>query len=189
MPFSPFRRNRAFRTIAAVYGAIVAQARLPVFYRDFGVPDTPDGRLDMVMLHAILVMRRAEHGDQPVRRLGQGLFDHFCQDMDGNLREMGVGDLAVPKRMKRIGESFFGRRGAYDAAFAEGDKALVAALQRNVFDGAASAGTHALALYVRQADAQLRSQPDDALARGTVTFPDPGPFLTQTATAAEPRQT
>jgi cytochrome b pre-mRNA-processing protein 3 len=174
MPFSPFRRNRASRTIAALYGTIVAQARIPVFYRQYGVPDSPDGRLDMIMLHAILAMRRMEQGGDPLRRLGQGIFEHFCQDMDDNLREMGVGDLAVPKRMKAIGEGFFGRRAAYDTALAgAGDDSLAAALQRNVFAGTASAGARPLALYVRQADAQLRSQRDDALAGGTMTFPDP----------------
>jgi cytochrome b pre-mRNA-processing protein 3 len=181
MPFSPFRRNRAQRTIAALYGAIVAQARLPVFYRNYAAPDTPDGRLDMVILHAILVVRRLERGSEALRRLGQGVFGSFCQDMDDNLREMGVGDLAVPKRMKSIGEAFYGRRAAYEAALvAAGEDALAAALQRNVFaDHAPPAGPRSLALYVREADARLRSQPDEALAEGTVAFPDPAPFLAQ----------
>lgn len=185
MPFSPFRRNRARRTIATVYGAIVAQARLPVFYRDYAVPDTPDGRLDLVILHAVLVMRRLEQGGAAIRRLGEGVFGAFCQDMDDNLREMGVGDLAVPKRMKRIGEAFYGRRAAYDAALADsGDEELAAALQRNVF-GEQPAGARSLALYVRAADARLRSQPDDALARGTVDFPDPAPFLAATGSRSQ----
>lgn len=188
MPFSPFRRNRASsRTIAALYGAIVAQARKPVFYLSYGVPDTPDGRLDMIMLHAILAMRRLEQGGGDLKPVGEGVFAQFCQDMDGNLREMGVGDLGVPKRMKKIGEAFFGRRAAYDAALAaEGDDSLIATLQRNVFNGAASAGAARLALYVRQADALLRDQPAEALARGTAPFPDPD---TAAVPAAEPRQT
>lgn len=186
MPFSPFRRNRAFRTIAALYGAIVAQARLPVFYRDYAVPDTPDGRLDLIMLHAVLVMRRLEQGDEGSKKLGQGIFEHFCQDMDDNLREMGVGDLAVPKRMKSIGEAFFGRQAAYGAALnAADEEALSAALQRNVFGGAGYAGTRPLALYIRHAAAQLGSQPDDQLARGTVTFPDPVAFWTRAAGARD----
>ena len=185
MPFSPFRRNRARRTIAALYGAIVAQARLPVFYRTYGAPDTPDGRLDMVILHAILVVRRLEQGGGALRGMAQGVFGAFCQDMDDNLREMGVGDLAVPKRMKSIGEAFYGRRAAYEAALADaGDDALAAALQRNVFAGHGEpAGPRALARYVRETDARLRSQPDEALAQGTADFaaPDPVP------TAAVPR--
>ena len=186
MPFSPFRRNRASRTIAALYGAIVAQARQPIFYREYAVPDTPDGRLDMIMLHAALAIRRLDQGPEPLRRLGQGLFEHFCQDMDDNLREMGVGDLAVPKRMKRIGESFFGRRAAYDAALAAAEPdALPAALQRNVFDGNPSAGARPLALYVLQADVQLGAQQDDALAHGTIAFPEPGPFLIEAAEASQ----
>jgi cytochrome b pre-mRNA-processing protein 3 len=179
MPFSPFRRNRARRTIAVLYGAIVAQARLPVFYRNYAAPDTPEGRLDMVILHAILVTRRLEQGSRRLRDMGQGIFAAFCQDMDDNLREMGVGDLAVPKRMKSIGEAFYGRRAAYDAALAAtGEDALAAALQRNVLaHDAPPDAARSLALYVREADARLRSQPDTALAEGTVAFPDPAAFL------------
>jgi cytochrome b pre-mRNA-processing protein 3 len=180
MPFPPFRRNRARRTIAALYGTIVAQARDPIFYRDLGVADSLEGRLDLLMLHVILVLRRLERGGPALAALDQELFAHFCRDMDGNLREMGVGDLAVPKRMQRIGEAFYGRRAVYDRALAESAGAgLAATLQRNVFGGAAggSAAARVLALYVRQAEAQLAAQDAAALAAGTLAFPDPGRFV------------
>src|SRR5215469_8767183 len=99
-----FRRNTQARTIAALYGAIVAQARSPSFYADYGVPDTVEGRFDLLVLHLVLVLHRLGHqqekGAAKLRDLGQGLFDAFCADLYANLREMGTGDLAVPKKMQ-----------------------------------------------------------------------------------------
>ena len=112
-----FRRPNP--TIAALYGAIVAQARDPRFYEAYGVPDTVLGRFDLIVLHLALVLRRLREGDASARTLAQGLFDAFCRDMDHNLREMGVGDQGVPRQMRRVGEAFYGRAQAYDAALAE----------------------------------------------------------------------
>src|SRR5262249_12347064 len=86
-----FRRTPQEGTIACLYGTIVAQARLPAFYQIYGVPDTVNGRLEMIMLHTVLFLRRLEGEAAPDRALGQGLFDRFCQDMDDSMREMGVG--------------------------------------------------------------------------------------------------
>src|SRR4051812_27436201 len=114
-PFNHFSKPRKplRGTIEAIYGMIVTQAREPLFYRDLGVPDTVDGRFDVLVLHLWMVLRRlkAIEGGAP---LSQGVFDVFCDDMDANLREMGVGDLKVPKRMQAFGEAFYGRAGAYD---------------------------------------------------------------------------
>src|SRR3981081_4092999 len=117
-----FRRAPRDHSIASLYGTIVAQARAPAFYQIYGVPDTVNGRLEMIMLHAVLVLRRLEGGAAPGRALGQGLFDHFCRDMDASMREMGVGDLAVPRKMRRIGEAFYGRQAAYRTALAAPDE-------------------------------------------------------------------
>jgi len=168
-----FRRAPRGDTIAALYGTIVAQARAPVFYQVYGVPDTVNGRLEMVMLHAVLVLLRLEGEAGPLRELGQELFDRFCRDMDESLREMGVGDLAVPRKMRRIGAAFYGRLAAYRAALAApGDRALADALERNVFGGAA-AGQAALRLaaYAREATRRLAAQ--DGFARSELAFPDP----------------
>ncbi len=110
---------------------IVAQARLPAFYERFGVPDTVNGRFDMVLLHLWLVLRRLRTGTEGTA-LAQALFDHFCSDMDDNLREMGVGDLSVPKRMVKFAEAFYGRTAAYDAALKADGSELAQALARNV---------------------------------------------------------
>ena len=128
----PFRRNRASAaSIAALYGMIVAQARKPAFYQSYGVPDTVEGRLDMIVLHLILAMRALGVGQSAGQRAGrhqaisQALFDHFCRDIDGNLREMGIGDLAVPKHMQRVAGTFYGRAEVYGAALDAGDDAAL----------------------------------------------------------------
>src|ERR1700757_4932293 len=130
MIFPLFRRNARPHTISTLYGTIVAQARLPCFYRDYVVPDTINGRFDLIVLHLAVALDRLA-ADPKLRQLGQSLFDRFCQDMDHNLREMGVGDLSVPKEMQRMGEAFYGRAQAYRAALAApGQETLVEALKR-----------------------------------------------------------
>src|SRR5688500_7061339 len=116
-PFAHDRRERrqARSTIEAIYGMIVTQSRRPEFYAAGGVPDTVEGRFDMVLLHLWIVLRRLRALADGAY-LSQRLFDHFCNDMDANLREMGVGDLTVPKRMQSFGEAFYGRIAAYDSA-------------------------------------------------------------------------
>ena len=140
MIFSLFRRGPRPGTISALYGMIVAQARLPCFYRDYAVADTVNGRFDLIVLHLALVLDRLAQDDGQ-QDLGQGIFDRFCQDMDHNLREMGISDLKVPKEMRRMGEAFYGRSKAYLAAEAADDDrgVLVEAITRNIYGGAPSA--------------------------------------------------
>src|SRR3954469_13300324 len=141
-------------TIAALYGAIVAQARDARFYQAYAVPDTVLGRFDLIVLHLALLLRRLRDGDTAMRTLAQGVFDEFCRDMDRNLREMGISDPGVPRQMQKVGEAFYGRAHAYDAALAEhGDGALVEALTRNVYAAASEPPVAAtqLAAYVRRA--------------------------------------
>jgi cytochrome b pre-mRNA-processing protein 3 len=174
MIFHPFRRAAWNDTIAALYGAIVAQARAAAFYRVYGVPDTINGRFEMIVLHAVLLLRRLESEPKPLRRLGQALFDLFCRDMDASLRELGVGDLAVPAKMRKIGEAFYSRQAAYGAALAASQaEPLVAALTRNIFDADADRGAARLAAYVRAAARQLAEQDGNAFAHAKLSFPDP----------------
>lgn len=173
-PFNRFRSPAAPSrgTIEGMYGMIVAQAREPSFYACFDVRDTVNGRLDMLILHLWLVLRRL----RPVaggQALSQALFDRFCTDMDDNLREMGVGDLTVPKRMQAFGEAFYGRSTAYDLAFEAGDAELAQALSRNVLDGGFPDSARALAGYVRASAAALAALDDDAVAAGSWAFPSP----------------
>jgi cytochrome b pre-mRNA-processing protein 3 len=172
-PFNRFRNPAVPRgTIEAIYGMIVAQAREPAFYADLHVRDTVNGRFDMLILHLWLVLRRL----QPVpagSALSQALFDRFCADMDDNLREMGVGDLTVPKRMQAFGEAFYGRTSAYDLAFESGDEALAQALSRNVFNGEFPESARTLAAYVRQTSSALEALGDAAVTGGSWSFPKP----------------
>lgn len=170
-----FSRRPRSDTTDAVYRLIVAQARQPAFYTGCDVPDTPDGRFDMVVLHAILILRRL-HDDLSFSDEAQALFDLLFVDMDENLREMGVGDLAVGKRVKGMAKGFYGRLAAYDAALKDPDAApLTAALLRNVYrhgtprDGALAA----LTAYVRREAAALDAVPVDAVGRAGFRFGPP----------------
>ena len=176
----PFRRSRRAANIDALYGMIVAQARSPAFYREYGVPDTVEGRLDMLMLHLLLVLRRLGQGDPTqvtdvIPAAGQHLFDRFCRDIDANFREMGVGDLTVPKKMQQVAEAYYGRARAYLSALQADDMpALEAAVARNVFGASVPPlGARRLATYMREASRRLDAQPDAALARAELDFPHP----------------
>jgi cytochrome b pre-mRNA-processing protein 3 len=191
MIFRLFRRDPRAGTIGVLYGTIVAQARRPVFYLEFGVPDTAEGRFDILVLHLALFCHRlaresgeAERDGHGVRQhpsqalnhsLSQGVFDLFCRDMDHSLREMGVGDLTVPKKMHKLGEAFYGRLKAYERALAAPrDDELASALARNVLGQAAiSACALRLAAYVRAAADKLDTVPAADLATGLLGFPDP----------------
>jgi cytochrome b pre-mRNA-processing protein 3 len=151
---------------------IVTQAREPLFYRDLAVPDTVNGRFDLVVLHLWMVLRRltpTEGGG----RLSQALFDRFCADMDANLREMGVGDLTVPKRMQAFGEAFYGRVAAYDLALAEGAEPLAQALCKNILDGKQIENARRLAFYATAAITALAGLDDATLQGASWKFPSP----------------
>lgn len=164
---------------------IVAQARSPAFYRDFGIPDTVNGRFDMVVLHLALVLARLRGSGPVTEPLAQGLFDLFCRDMDGNLREMGISDLKVPKQMKGIGEAVYGRLRAYDEALAiPGLDALEQLVIRNLQDGlpatipeqphaGSPVAARAVAGYVRMSHEALRGQDPSRWGTEGIAFPDP----------------
>jgi cytochrome b pre-mRNA-processing protein 3 len=176
-PFNHFWKPLASPrgTIEAIYGMIVAQAREPLFYRAMGVPDTVNGRFDMVLLHLWTVLRRLRPAPGGAE-LSQALFDHFCGDMDANLREMGVGDLTVPKRMHKFGEAFYGRSAAYDAALEAGGEALAQALCRNILDGRDIGQARQLAAYASAVIAALDRIDDTAVGTGSWRFPPAAPF-------------
>jgi cytochrome b pre-mRNA-processing protein 3 len=155
----PEARRRAHRA-EDLYAGAVAQARQPAFYTEFGVPDTHDGRLELVQLHVILLLRRLQRGGEDGRRLGQALFDAFVGDLDRSLREGGVGDLSVGKWAKRIVQQFYARATALEPALDQrDDEALEHALVDNVYVAGAEPGrAAALARYLATADAALAAQ-------------------------------
>ena len=175
--FSLFSRgsDRARRG-ASIYAAIVAQARRPQFYESFDVPDTIDGRFDLIVLHAGLYLPRLKSVRPEGKALAQAAFDQMFANMEHNLRELGAGDMSVPKKMKGMLAAFYGRATAYDAAIKGGDVgALRDALQRNVYRGAAvvQPKLDALATYVRAAFEALRAADDGTITAGTFAWPAP----------------
>lgn len=167
------RERNANRAIAAaLYESIVAAARQEAFYSHWNVPDTPLGRFEMVSLHMFLFQRRMR-AEGPSRDVAQVLIDDFFQDVDHSLRELGIGDLGIPKRMKKLARMYYGRTAAYSEALDRDDKqALAAALTRNVRpDSAVWPEAERLAGYVIEADKLLAAQSDEALCAGNVEYP------------------
>ena len=117
-----------------LYKTIVRQARQPVFYESCGVADTFDGRFDLISLHMILIIRRMKSDIDQSRKLSQALFDYMFDDIDLNLRELGIGDMGVLHRVKKMTKAFYGRLESYDRGLEEKDDAeLLAALERNLY--------------------------------------------------------
>jgi cytochrome b pre-mRNA-processing protein 3 len=156
-----------------LYRAIVEQARQPAFYSECGVPDTPDGRYDMIVAHVVLVLRRLRRAHSETKDVAQALFDLMFADMDQNLREMGVGDLAVGKRVKAMAKAFYCRLVGYDFALSnEDDAGLQSALRRNLFRNATptEAQVAAVSAYVRREAARFDDEPIDSLVAGRLRF-------------------
>jgi cytochrome b pre-mRNA-processing protein 3 len=167
------RRHRHERAAFALYTAAVAAARSPFLYRNLGAPDTIDGRFDVVGLYVFLLIDRLRRAPPPGPDLAQAVFDAMFSDMDVNLREMGVGDLSVGKKVRTMWEAFHGRAVAYAAPLESGDvPALAAALARNVWRSAApvSAGAERLARLALAQRAHLSGQMLDRIAAGEVAF-------------------
>lgn len=176
----------------SLYIASVEQARRPGFYTTCGVADSVDGRFDLIVLHVHLVVRRLRSAGEPGGRIADLIFKIMMDDMDMNLREMGVGDLSVGKRVKAMARAFYGRAAAYDAAL-DGEQpgadsaehesedsagvGLEAVLRRNIYgaEEPQPGQLECLSGYVRQAYERLAAQPGDALLSGDVAFhPAPG---------------
>lgn len=161
-------------TIVEAYNRIVAQARRPVFYVDYQVADTVEGRFDLILLHLVLVLRTARNQNDGAA-FAQDLFDLFVRDMDRSLREMGTGDISIAKKMKKVGRAFYGRAQSYDDALdARSVDAFSEALARNVYDrDVPSTFSRRLALYGLAAAARLDAVEPARLLAGDAEFPDP----------------
>lgn len=145
------RRSKSPDPVATLYAAIVAQSRQPVFFAQWGVADTLTGRFDMLSVHMGLVLRRLRAGGGAQRRFAQALFDLFFKDMDRSLREAGVGDLSVPKRIERMGTLFYGLLAALTEALDA--TALEGAVARNLLNGEKGENAKNLSKYIaEQAD-------------------------------------
>ena len=175
MILSLFKRKASRNSVRAVYGSIVAAARHEKPYAEWGVPDSVDGRYDMIILHAVLVLDRLGSMGAATQAFAQGLTDEVFADMDRSLREMGVGDLSVGKKVRRMAEVFYGRAQAYTPPLRDDDaEALERAIYRNVHAGAGSEeGAGRLAAYALGVRRHLHANPTAPILAGQIDFPDP----------------
>lgn len=171
MILSLFRKDTATGPVYATYNSIVAQSRQPIFYAEWGVPDTVTGRFDMISLHMALLFRRLRTENKGQKDFSQAVFDLFFKDMDRSLREMGVTDLGVPKKIQKMGNLFFGLLAALNVAMDSGEPEQVSqVLARNIYDGTVTEDVRRLARYLMAQSEALAGQPATAIEAGSVQF-------------------
>jgi cytochrome b pre-mRNA-processing protein 3 len=159
----PFVRRNRLAPVERVYDSIAALSRRRVLFTDYGVADTFEGRFELLTLHLALILRRLAELPAPAADMAQDLTDLAFRRLDQGLREIGIGDVGVPRRMKGLAKAFYGRARVYHAAFAGGDHALlVAALRRNVFGGDAG-DAESLALRTERIERSLANLDLDAI--------------------------
>jgi cytochrome b pre-mRNA-processing protein 3 len=171
--FGLFKSRKHTKVAQTLYASILIQARLPVFYTDYGVQDTIDGRFDMIILHAHILFNRLKGGPAEEQEIAQAVFDMMFADMDQNLREMGVGDVGVSKRIKAMAEAFYGRATAYANGMREHDNSkLIAALRRNLYRNSEASDQQIIDVssYIRNQVAHLKSQQLSELLHGNISF-------------------
>jgi len=168
-------RRAKRRTAQSLYAQIVQFARRTAFYQDHRVPDTLDGRFELLALHTVLVCRRLAAEGETGAEMGQLVFDEMIGDLDVNLRELGVNDPSLGRRIKEMARAFFGRREAYAAALDANDRtALEDALARNLYGTVEDPGdvVPLVTGYVEQAAAALAAQPMIQLQESRLAFPE-----------------
>lgn len=158
----------------ALYAAAARQARSPRFYAEMGVPDTREGRFELYSLHVVLLLERLKGQGAQADETAQILMETYIRGLDDAFRELGVGDTAVAKRVKKLVEAFYGRAKALQEAFAvlPATLPLTEVIARTVFEGAAG-DAEALAGYLVQARDRLSRQPLDDLLAGKIDWEDP----------------
>lgn len=166
------RKNPSNAAAETLYSSVVEKSREAAFYAEFGVPDTVDGRFDMIVIHAMLVFRRLRTGGNEADDTGQALFDLMFKDMDRSLREMGVGDLSVSRHIKKMAQAFYGRAAMYEKGLDGDEQTLAQALDVNVFrHGSAQPGAKvAMADYLRRAASHIGEQDVSEVTSGRVDF-------------------
>ena len=159
----------------ALYARVVEQSRMPELYAGLGAPDTVEGRFEIYTLHLVLLLERLQHQGGRASETGQALFDAYLEALDEALRELGVGDLSVGKKMRKLGEAFYGRVRSYLAAIAAlpEEAELTALLGRTVYEGTDAARAPALVAYVLAQRAALAAQPIASLLEGEVRWTTP----------------
>lgn len=161
------------RTARDLYGSIVTQARQRAFYADCGVPDTARGRLEVIVLHLVLVVARLETEGFAGRRLARALGEAFVVDMDDVMREMTFGDLAVPREIKQIVAAFYDRHTAYKLGLAAADPEPLAIALRSqlAYLGNPGLDVASLSAYMRRTASGLATVPASSLMAGRIDWP------------------
>jgi len=169
-----FRRNPHRDAAARAYASVVEQARRREFFTGYGVPDTLDGRFELVCLHAFFYLHRLK-GEAAAAAVGQEFFDTMFADFDRSLREIGTGDLSVGRQVTRMAEAFYGRIRAYEDGLAGDDAALGGALARNLYGTSPASDQLVVRMvsYARREVARLAGEPAAALIAGTIEFGPP----------------
>lgn len=178
------RRPPFKRKAEVFYGKVVAAARQPGFYGPGRAPDTPEGRFELIALHLFLIAERVKTTAPDGQDVARALIEAFVVDMDDCMREMGVGDLTVPKRVKRAAAGFYERSGAYRDGLAAGlskpaePDALASIAARTILQQAEGDGfARVLADYIRASQTRLDRLSSDELAAGRWDFaPAPAPL-------------
>jgi cytochrome b pre-mRNA-processing protein 3 len=170
-----FRRNPAREAGEALYAACVAQSRRPELYRAYAVADTAEGRFELYTLHVVLVLERLADGGAGEKMVSQALFDTYVKALDHALREMGVGDLSVGRKMRKLGEALYGRMKNYQAAYQAlpERRALRDLLTRTVYEGAEAPPAEALADYAIGQREAVQALPMDRLLAGEIAWRAP----------------
>lgn len=165
------RRSANRKLIDRLHGEIVAAARNPALFTDYGIEDSFEGRFEALTLHAVLVLRRLNALPPPAPEMAQDLADTLFRHFEHALRETGVSDTGVPRKMKGLAEAFLGRGVAYDQALRAGAPELAATLSRNVYAG--EGDSLRLARYVEATDAALARVSLETFTAGPLPFPEP----------------
>jgi cytochrome b pre-mRNA-processing protein 3 len=170
-----FRPRPSLAAGRALYVRAVDQSRAPALYSDLGAPDTVEGRFEIYSLHVVLLLDRLRSHGEAAAEVSQALFDAYVKALDNALREMGVGDLSVGRKMRKLGEAFYGRCKSYEAAFAAlpDEAALQALIARTVYAEADAAPAPRLTAYVLAQRAALAAQPAERLLAGEVEWAGP----------------
>jgi cytochrome b pre-mRNA-processing protein 3 len=160
---------------AKLYASAVGQARSAVFYRDFGVRDSMEGRFELFSLHVIFLIERLKGQGDAAAETSQVVFDSYVKGLDDAFREIGVADTAVGKKMKKLAGAFYGRLKTYDDALATlpDTTAVTDFLARTAFEERVEGDVTALSAYLIKTRASLAEQPLEALLQGDVTWPNP----------------
>ena len=171
--FDRFREARRASDVSnSLYVQAVEQARSPAFFTQYGVPDTVDGRFDLIILHIMLLIRRLRGNGKAAAEMSQSVLNHMFSDMDRNLREMGVGDLSVGKQVKKMAKAFYGRSEVWEEGMDAGRAQLMSAFEETVYRSVEQSPEQvsSLADYTLAIDEVLKAHDTDHMLAGEISF-------------------